>query len=50
MSSIPSPRQTPQGVSAEQRRGIRRTTWVVWLIVLGIYFGYMIYMTIRMHR
>ncbi len=50
MSSIPSPRQRPQGISAEQRRAIRRTTWVVWLTVLAIYFGYMIYMLIRMHR
>jgi len=50
MSSIPSPRQKPPGISAEQRRGIRCTTWIVWLVVLGIYFGYMIYMMIRMHR
>jgi hypothetical protein len=50
MSSIPSPRQAPPGISAEQRRGIRRTTRVVWLAILAIYFGYMIYMLIRMHR
>lgn len=49
MSSIPSPRRAPPGISAEQRRGVRRTTWVVSLIVLAVYFGYMIYTLIRLH-
>jgi len=50
MDSTPSPRHAPRGISAEQRRGIRRTTWTVTLIVLAIYFGYMILTLIQLHR
>ncbi len=42
MRPAPFARQTAPGISAQQRRGIRRTTWRVSLFVLAIYFGYMI--------
>ncbi len=50
MSSTSGARQAAPGISAQQRRGIRRTTWVVSLIVLAVYFGYMIYTFVQIHR
>ena len=43
-------RQSAPGISAQQRRGIRRTTWQVSLIGLAIYFGYMILTYIQIKR
>ncbi len=50
MSSIPSLRPAGLGISAQQRRGIRRTTWAVSLLALAVYFGYMIITLMQLRR
>ncbi len=51
VSSNVGPRSgAPPEMSAEQRRKVRRSTWVVSLIAVAVYLGYIVWTFVRTHR
>lgn len=50
MNSTPVARPAAPEISARQRRAVRRTTWVVSLVAVAIYVGYIVISLMQTHR